>query len=92
MSLTIHAKDDLNMGNHQMASPMTTYFDYKKIIFPIHRVLASFFDPNIIEFSFDYFLIARKFILDSTETTETKNKIIDIMEKLTSFKNFPVIV
>jgi hypothetical protein len=78
------------MDNHQMVSPMITYFDYKKIIFPIHRVLASFFDPDFIEFSFDYFLIARKFILDSTETTETKNKIIDIMEKLTSSKNFPV--
>ena len=85
-----YAKDDLNMDNHQMASPMITYFDYKKIIFPIHRVLASFFDPNFIEFSFDYFLIAKKFILDSTETTKTKNKIIDIMEKLTSSKNFPV--
>ena len=85
-----HAKDDLNMDNHQMVSPMITYFDYKKIIFPIHRALASFFDPNFIEFSFDYFSIAKKFILDSTETIETKNKIIDIMEKLTSSKNFPV--
>ena len=85
-----HAKDDLNMDNHQIVSPMITYFDYKKIIFPIHRALSSFFDPNFIEFSFDYFLIAKKFILDSTETTETKNKIIDIMKKLASSKNFPV--
>ena len=73
-----------------MVSPMITYFDYKKIIFRIHRVLASFFDPDFNEFSFDYFLIAKKFILDSTETTETKNKIIDIMKKLASSKNFPV--
>ena len=85
-----HAKDDLNMDNHQMVSPMITYFDYKKIIFPIHRALVSFFDPNFIEFSFDYFLFAKKFILDSTETTETKYKIIDIMKKLAFSKNFPV--
>ena len=25
-----HAKDDLNMDNHQIVSPMITYFDYKK--------------------------------------------------------------
>ena len=47
-----HSKDDLNMDNHLFSTPMITYFDYKKEIFPIHRILAYFFDSNFNEFSY----------------------------------------
>ena len=85
-----HSKEDLNMDNHLFTTPLITYFDYKKLIFPIHRVISHFFAPNFINFTKDYFTIAKKFIDKSTETTETKNKIINIMEKLVDSKNFPV--
>ena len=83
------SKEDLNMDNHLLITPLITYFDYKKVIFPIHRILAYFFDVNFIKFSKEYFKIAKEFIYNSTETTETKNKIIDIMKKLILSDNFP---
>jgi hypothetical protein len=84
------SKEELNMDNHLLVTPLITYFDYKKLIFPIHRILSYFFDPKFINFTQEYCSIAKKFINESTETTETKNKIINIMERLTLSKNFPV--
>ena len=85
-----HSKDDLNMDNHLFSTPMITYFDYKKAIFPIHRILAYFFDSNFNEFSYEYYKIAKTFINKTTETSKIKNKIIEIMEKLVYSGNFPV--
>jgi CTP:phosphocholine cytidylyltransferase-like protein len=45
------AKDDLKMENHIQLTPLISYFDYKKVIFPIHRILAYFFDQKYNSFS-----------------------------------------
>ena len=78
------------MDNHLLITPMITYFDYKKLIFPIHRVLSYFFDEHFFEFSEEYYKIAKRFIINSTETSETKYKVIEIMKKLLNSQNFPV--
>ena len=33
---------DLNMDNHLLTTPLITYYDYKKALFPIHRILSFF--------------------------------------------------
>ena len=39
-----HSDRDLNIDSHLLLTPLITYFDYKKGLFPIHRVLSYFFD------------------------------------------------
>ena len=65
-----------------------TYYDYKKCLFPIHRALAHFFDEKFNKFSVEYFEVAKRFVNRATIKTDDKNKIIDIMEKLTKSENF----
>ena len=36
------SKEDLSMDNHLSMTPLITYYDYKKALFPIHRILAFF--------------------------------------------------
>ena len=74
---------DLNMDNHLLTTPLITYYDYKKGLFPIHRILSFFFDENFEKFSNYSFEIAKIFIEKSTFEQEVKNKIIKIMEELT---------
>ena len=83
------AKDDLKMENHIQLTPLISYFDYKKVIFPIHRILAYFFDQKYNSFSGENLEIAKKFVNKSSYPTEDKNKIINIMEKLKVSKDFP---
>ena len=72
-------KYDLNMDNHLLLTPLLTYFDYKKALFPVHKILAKFFKP---EYNNKYFSTAKIFIEESTIENEIKEKIIKIMEKL----------
>ena len=86
------SKEDINMDNHLLLTPLITYYEYKKIIFPIHRILSYFFNYEYrFSFSEKYFLIAKKYIDESTLETDIKEKIISIMEKLknTSDSEFP---
>ena len=78
-------EEDLNMDNHLPLTPLITYYDYKKALFPIHRILAYFFKFNYYHFSNDYFLKAKEFIDKSTYEDEIKNKIIRILEDLTKY-------
>ena len=82
-------KEDLNMDNHLLITPLITYFDYKKVLYPIHRVLAYFFDKKFYNFTKEYLEIAKIFINKSTIKADSKNKIINIMEKLKDSNNFP---
>ena len=74
------------MDNHLPLTPLITYYDYKKALFPIHRILAYFFKFDYYHFSNDYFLKAKEFIDKSTYEDEIKNKIIRILEDLTKYK------
>ena len=76
------SKEDLNMDNHLSMTPLITYFDYKKALYPIHRLLAYFFKYEKYEFSQIYFYKALTFIEKSAFDPEIKFKIIRIMEKL----------
>ena len=80
------SEEDLNMDNHLPLTPLITYYDYKKALFPIHRILAYFFKFNYYHFSNDYFLKAKEFIDKSTYDDEIKNKIIRILEDLIKYK------
>ena len=84
-----HSKEDLNMDNHLVITPLITYYEYKKGIFPIHRVIAHFFDYYNYGLPPQYFREALKFFRKTTMETEIKQKIIKIMEKLVYSKNFP---
>ena len=80
---------DLNMDNHLLTTPLITYYDYKKGLFPIHRILSFFFDKNFETFSYYNFEIAKIFIEKSTFEQEVKNKIIKIMKGLINRFCFP---
>ena len=82
-------KYDLNMDNHLLLTPLITYHIYKRGLFPIHRILAFFFQGMFLGFSKESFEISKKFVENSTFTTEDKTKIIKIMEKLIDCDNFP---
>jgi len=79
----IFSERDLSRDNHLLITPLVTYYDYKKGLFSIHRILSFFFDGKFRTFSSDNFEIAKNFIEKSTFEAEVKNKIIKIMEKLT---------
>ena len=79
-------EEDLNMDNHLPLTPLITYYDYKKALFPIHRILAYFFKYECYNFSKKSFLKAKEFIDKSTYEDEIKNKIIRILEDLTKYK------
>ena len=79
-------EEDLNMDNHLPLTPLITYYDYKKALFPIHRILAYFFKFECYNFSRESFLKAKEFIDKSTYENEIKNKIIRILEDLTKYK------
>ena len=68
---------------------MITYYDYKKALFPIHRVIAHFFDYYNYGFPPKYFREALKYLRKTILETEIKQKIITIMEKLLRSDNFP---
>lgn len=78
---------DLNMDNHLLKTPLITYYNYKKGLFPIHRILCNFFDKRFITFSDYDFEIAKIFIKNSTFEQEVKNKIIEIMKKLRNIES-----
>ena len=80
------SKDDLSMDNHLYITPLITYYDYKRCLFPIHKILAYFFEFSINNFSNDYFLIAKTFINRSVLEIELKQKILYIMEDLINYK------
>jgi len=73
---------DLSMDNHLQTTPLITYYDYKKSLFPIHRILSYFFDDKFKTFSYENFGFAKIFVENSTFEQEVKNKIINIMRKL----------
>ena len=56
---------DLNMDNHLLTTPLITYYDYKKGLFPIHRILSYFFDEKFETFSDDDYDVALIFIQES---------------------------
>ena len=76
------SEDDLNMDNHLPVTPLITYYDYKKCLFPIHRILAYFFKYDIIGYSRQYFFEAKKYIDNSIFEKDIKEKILYIMEDL----------
>jgi len=76
------SKKDLIMDNHLPVTPLITYYDYKKCLFPIHRILAYFFKYDIRGYSRGYFLEAKKYIDNSIFEEDTKEKILYIMEDL----------
>jgi hypothetical protein len=80
------SKDDLNMDNHLSITPLITYYDYKRCLFPIHKILAYFFQYGIYKYSSDYFYIAKRFINYSVLETEIKQKILYIMEDLADYR------
>ena len=80
------SKEDLSMDNHLSMTPLITYYDYKKALFPIHRILANFFKKDNYNFSYSYYLIAEKFINSSFYETEIKVKILRIMKDLANVK------
>ena len=85
------SKEDLSMDNHLSLTPLITYYDYKKGLFPIHRILAFFFKFENRNFSRFYYLNAKEFIKNSVYESETKDKILRIMEDLAkkySFEDF----
>ena len=79
---------DLSMDNHLLTTPLITYYDYKKALFTIHRILSFFFDKNFETFSNYSFEIAKIFIEKSTFEQEVKNKIIKIMKNLIGLDSF----
>ena len=81
-----YSKVDLNMDNLLSMTPLITYYDYKKALFPIHRILAHFFKFDVYYFSKDYFVRADEFINKTVYETEIKIKILKIMKKLASVK------
>jgi len=81
-----YSKVDLNMDNLLSMTPLITYYDYKKALFPIHRILAHFFKFDVYYFSKDYFVRADEFINKTVYETEVKIKILKIMKKLASVK------
>ena len=85
------SEEDLTMDNHLSVTPLITYYDYKKCLFPIHRILAYFFKFELRNFSRSYFSIAKKFIDKSVLETEIRTKILNIMENLSNkqYDNFP---
>jgi len=85
------SKRDLNMDNHLFTTPLITYFDYKKGLFPVHRILSYFFDERFETFSNNYYEISQNFIYYSTFEIEVKKKILAIMEDLMIYDsdNFP---
>ena len=76
------SKEDLSMDNHLSLTPLITYYDYKKGLFPIHRILAFFFKFENSNFSRFYYFNAKEFIKNSVYESETKDKILRIMEDL----------
>ena len=83
-------KYDLNMDNHLLLTPLFTYYEYKKGLFCIHRVISYFFDDETNKnFCPNYFEEALEFMEKTTMQTEIKNKIIEIMKKLLISNNFP---
>ena len=84
------SKEDLNMDNHLPMTPLITYYDYKKAIFPIHRILAYFFKHTRKHYYFskEYFLKAKEFINKSVFDIEIKEKIIKIMEDLINHSGY----
>jgi hypothetical protein len=84
------SKADLYMDNHLFLTPLITYFDYKKMIFPIHRVIAHFFEPDNDGFPPEYLNEALKFFKNTIIEWEIKEKVIKIMEDLSKCKkDFP---
>ena len=77
-----YSEEDLDMDNHLAQTPLITYFDYKKCLYPIHKVLAYFFDLCKSRFSNDYLKKSIKFIDKSLLESKIKIEIIDIMQKL----------
>ena len=84
------SKEDLDMDNLSFMTPLITYYEYKKAIFPIHRILAYFFKYQNFRFTEEYFLRANEFIKKSSFDIKTKENIIKIMGNLNhqSFSNF----
>ena len=84
------SKEDLNMDNLLFITPLITYYDYKKAIFPIHKILAYFFKYENFIFTEEYYLKAKDFINKSTLETKFKERIIRTMEYLKgqTFSNF----
>ena len=72
-------KNDLDMDNHLLLTPLLTYYDYKKALFPVNKILANFFQPK---YNNRYFFIAKRFIRNSALESTVKKKILNIMEKL----------
>ena len=66
---------DLNMDNHLPLTPLITYYDYKKGIFPIHRVLSYFFDKKYENFSYKEFMKAQIFINKSKSNYDSYIKL-----------------
>ena len=68
------SSEDLNMDNHLPLTLLITYYEYKKALFPIYRILAYFFKFDSYKFSKNYFLKAKEFINKSSFEEEIKNK------------------
>ena len=86
-----YPKEDLNMDNHLFQTPLITYYEYKKCLYPIHKVLSYFFNLNERNFTEYHFKKAIEFINHSFLEQKDKEQIINIMKKLSeySYFNFP---
>ena len=54
------------MDNHLQTTPTITYYDYKKGLFAIHRILSYFFDEKFETFSYEDYEVAKIFVENST--------------------------
>ena len=86
-----NSKEDLDMDNHLALTPLITYYDYKKCLYPIHKILAYFFHFYRRNFSTYHFHEAIKYIKASFLEQKFKDDIIEILKKLTqcSKSEFP---
>ena len=86
-----NSKEDLDMDNHLALTPLITYYDYKKCLYPIHKILAYFFHFYRRNFSTYHFHEAIKYIKASILEQKFKDDIIEILKKLTrcSKSEFP---
>ena len=82
------SEEDLDMDNQLALTPLITYYDYKKCLYPIHKILAYFFNFCKRSFSKYYLKKAIQFIDKSFLESNMKKEIKEIMKKLSECSSF----
>ena len=82
------SEEDLDMDNQLAQTPLITYYDYKKCLYPIHKILAYFFNFCKRSFSKYYLKKAIQFIDKSFLESNMKKEIKEIMKKLSECSSF----